>query len=156
MIKTAIADAVATVTLDRPAVHNAFNDELIAKITETFETLGSDPSIRVIVLRASGASFSAGGDLNWMKRAAAYTAEENFRDARAGANMFLTIVRCPKPVLGARARESIGRRVRPGRVLRHGRRTGIRRVRIARSEDRPASRHHRTFCDFTYRGRKRA
>jgi len=99
MIKTAIADAVATVTLDRPAVHNAFNDELIAKITEAFETLGSDPSIRVIVLRASGASFSAGGDLNWMKRAAAYTAEENFRDARAGANMFLTIVRCPKPVL---------------------------------------------------------
>jgi len=99
MIETAIADAVATVTLDRPAVHNAFNDELIAKITEAFETLGSDPSIRVIVLRASGASFSAGGDLNWMKRAAAYTAEENFRDARAGANMFLTIVRCPKPVL---------------------------------------------------------
>jgi len=99
MLTREITNAVATVTLDRPSVHNAFNDELIGKITETFETLGADPEVRVIVVRAAGASFSAGGDLNWMRRAAAYTAEENFRDARDSANMFLTVARCSKPVL---------------------------------------------------------
>src|SRR5215510_8184478 len=91
--------AVATVTLNRPEVHNAFNDELIVKITETFQTLGRDPAIRVIVLRSNGKSFSAGGDLNWMKRATTYTPEENLRDARAGAEMFLTVARCPKLVI---------------------------------------------------------
>jgi methylglutaconyl-CoA hydratase len=99
MLTTEISGAVATVTLNRPSLHNAFNDELIATITQAFEALGQDSTVRVIVLRAAGASFSAGGDLNWMKRAATYSAEENFRDARAGANMFLTVARCPKPVL---------------------------------------------------------
>lgn len=99
MLRTGIADAVATITLDRPALHNAFNDELIVSITQAVEELGRDSAIRVIVLRANGPSFSAGGDLNWMKRAASYTAEENLRDARAGANMFLTVARCPKPVI---------------------------------------------------------
>jgi methylglutaconyl-CoA hydratase len=99
MLTTEISGAVATVTLNRPALHNAFNDELIANITQTFEVLGQDPIVRVVVLRASGPSFSAGGDLNWMKRAATYSAEENFRDARAGAHMFLTVAHCPKPVL---------------------------------------------------------
>lgn len=99
MLKIETAGAIATLTLDRPAVHNAFNDELIARITRAFEELGANPGVRVVVLRANGPSFSAGGDLNWMKRAATYTAEENLRDARAGANMFLTITRCPKPVI---------------------------------------------------------
>src|SRR5262245_50818169 len=99
MLKGESYGAIATVTLNRPEVHNAFNDELIARITEAFQTLGRDPAIRVIVLRSNGKSFSAGGDLNWMKRAATYTAEENLRDARAGANMFLTVARCPKPVI---------------------------------------------------------
>jgi methylglutaconyl-CoA hydratase len=99
MLKVESSGAIATVTLDRPEVHNAFNDELIAKITAAFVELGANPSVRAIVLRANGESFSAGGDLNWMKRAATYTAEENLRDARAGANMFLTVARCPKPVI---------------------------------------------------------
>ena len=99
MLTTGIADAIATITLDRPALHNAFNDELIGSITQAFEELGRDSGIRAIVLRANGPSFSAGGDLNWMKRAASYTAEENLRDARAGASMFLTVARCPKPVI---------------------------------------------------------
>jgi len=99
MLTSEISGAVATVTLNRPNLHNAFNDELIANITQTFEALGQDATVRVIVLRAAGPSFSAGGDLNWMKRAATYSAEENFRDARAGAQMFLTVARCPKPVL---------------------------------------------------------
>jgi methylglutaconyl-CoA hydratase len=99
MLKTDISGAVATVTLNRPTLHNAFNDELISRITAAFETLGTEPSVRVIVLRSTGDSFSAGGDLNWMKKAATYTTEENFRDARAGANMFHTVAHCPKPVL---------------------------------------------------------
>jgi methylglutaconyl-CoA hydratase len=99
MLTSEISGAVATITLNRPALHNAFNDELIADITQAFEELGQDATVRVIVLRATGPSFSAGGDLNWMKRAATYSSEENFRDARAGANMFLTVARCPKPVL---------------------------------------------------------
>lgn len=99
MLRVDTAGAVATITLDRPDVHNAFNDELIAKITHAVDELGDNVSVRVIVLRANGPSFSAGGDLNWMKRAATYTAEENLRDAKAGANMFLAVSRCAKPVL---------------------------------------------------------
>lgn len=99
MLNVESKGATATITLDRPSLHNAFNDELIAKITQAIDELGRQPEIRVIVLRANGPSFSAGGDLNWMKRAATYTAEENLRDARAGANMFLTVTRCPKPVI---------------------------------------------------------
>jgi methylglutaconyl-CoA hydratase len=99
MLNVETNGAVATVTLDRPEVHNAFNDELIARITAAFQKLGREPAIRAIVLRAAGKSFSAGGDLNWMKRAAASTHEENFRDARAGAEMFLTVARCPKLVI---------------------------------------------------------
>jgi methylglutaconyl-CoA hydratase len=99
MLKMETADGIGILTLDRPALHNAFNDELIAKITKAIEEFGASPSVRVIVLRANGPSFSAGGDLNWMKRAATYTAEENLRDARAGANMFLAVSRCPKAVI---------------------------------------------------------
>jgi len=72
---------------------------LIAKITRAFEELGKQPEVRVIVLRSTGKSFSAGGDLNWMKRATTYTPEENLRDARAGAEMFFTVARCPKLVI---------------------------------------------------------
>lgn len=99
MLKVETSGRIATVTLDRPEVHNAFNDELIARLTAAFVQLGTDPAVRVIVLQANGESFSAGGDLNWMKRAVAYTPDENLRDARAGANMFLTVARCPKPVI---------------------------------------------------------
>jgi len=99
MLNVETTGAVATVTLNRPEVHNAFNDELIAKITHTFQELGREAAIRVIVLRSTGKSFSAGGDLNWMKRASNYSTEENLIDARAGAEMFLTVAQCPKLVV---------------------------------------------------------
>lgn len=99
MLRVERSGAVGTITLDRPAIHNAFNDELIAKITRAIEDLGDDSTVRVVIFRANGPSFSAGGDLNWMQRARTYTAEENLRDARAGANMFLSVTRCPKPVI---------------------------------------------------------
>lgn len=90
---------VATVTLTRPAVHNAFDDALIARLREAFTTLGEDPGVRVIVLAAEGRSFSAGADLTWMKRMAGYTREQNLADARGLAGMLEAIDRCPKPTL---------------------------------------------------------
>ena len=60
----------ATVTLNRPDVHNAFDDELIATLTGQLEGLGKDDAVRVVVLTGTGKSFSAGGDLNWMQRTA--------------------------------------------------------------------------------------
>jgi methylglutaconyl-CoA hydratase len=85
------------VTLDRPEVRNAFNDELIAELTKTFVQL--DPKIRAVRLRGQGKMFSAGGDLNWMKAAANYTEEQNAADAFKLATLFEVIVNCPAVVI---------------------------------------------------------
>ncbi|WP_142850067.1 enoyl-CoA hydratase/isomerase family protein [Telmatospirillum sp. J64-1] len=95
-----LLDGIATLTLNRPEVHNAFDDRLIAELTERFLNLGGDPQVRVVVLAANGPSFSAGGDLAWMKRIAANSEEENLRDAMALARLMEVIDSCPKPVLG--------------------------------------------------------
>ena len=92
-------DGVATVTLDRPEVHNAFNDQLVLELTKCFEALDADPKIRVIVLTGRGKSFCAGADLNWMRRMAEYSDEENLRDAFTLSRMLETIDRCSKPVI---------------------------------------------------------
>ena len=90
---------VATVTLNRPEIHNAFNDVVIADLTGIFQRLGDDHAVRVIVLRGAGKSFSAGGDLNWMRRMAGYSREENVADAMGLATMLRTLNECPKPTL---------------------------------------------------------
>ncbi|HEV8268524.1 MAG TPA: enoyl-CoA hydratase-related protein, partial [Thermoanaerobaculia bacterium] len=78
------ADArVALVTLNRPELRNAFDDELIAEATALFESLAADASVRVIVLSGAGKVFCAGADLNWMKRMVSYGPEENARDSSA-------------------------------------------------------------------------
>ena len=74
---------VATVTLNRPEVRNAFNEEVIAELTAVFEELGRRPEVRAVVLAANGPAFCAGADLNWMKRMAGYSREENLADAAA-------------------------------------------------------------------------
>ncbi len=79
---------VATVTLNRPEIHNALNGELIAALTATFERLNADDAVRAVILTGNGKSFSAGADLNHMKKAAAYTEAENLADARKVAAMF--------------------------------------------------------------------
>lgn len=91
--------AIATVTLNRPDVRNAFDDALIAALTRAFRELGADSSIRVIVLAANGKAFCAGADLTWMRRMADYTHAENLADATALATMLRTIHECPKPVI---------------------------------------------------------
>jgi len=93
------ARGVASVTLNRPEIHNAFNDVVITALTGIFQRLGDDPAVRVIVLRGAGKSFSAGGDLNWMRRMATYSRDENVADAMGLATMLRTLNECPKPTL---------------------------------------------------------
>ena len=90
---------VATVTLDRPDVRNAFSDTMIAELTRMFVALSNDRGTKVIVLAADGKAFCAGADLNWMQRMAGYTHDENHDDARLLARMLKTIHDCPKPVV---------------------------------------------------------
>jgi methylglutaconyl-CoA hydratase len=90
---------VARVTMNRPEVHNAFNEGLISGLQEAFDGLRDDSSVRVIVLAGEGRSFSAGADLQWMRRAATWSEEENRKDAVALAKMLRTIAEFPKPVV---------------------------------------------------------
>ncbi|MFD0669465.1 enoyl-CoA hydratase/isomerase family protein [Ramlibacter sp. MAHUQ-53] len=90
---------VATVTLNRPEVRNAFNDEVIAELTAVFGELGHRAEVRAIVLAANGPAFCAGADLNWMKRMAGYSREENLADASALARMLEVIANCPRPTV---------------------------------------------------------
>jgi methylglutaconyl-CoA hydratase len=99
MLKVQIDKPVARVTLDRPDIHNALNDELIPLVTQAFTDLSSREDVRVIVLAGNGKSFCAGGDLNWMKRMVEYSREENLEDARNLARMYLAIAKCSKPVI---------------------------------------------------------
>ena len=93
------AGPVATVTLQRPAVRNAFDARSIAEITWAFDTLGQDATVRAIVLAAHGAAFCAGADLNWMRAMADYSDAENLADARQLASMLSSVYRCPPPVV---------------------------------------------------------
>ena len=98
-LRIEITGRVATVTLNRPDIRNAFNDEVIAELTLTFRELGQRDDVRCIVLAAAGTAFCAGADLNWMRRMADYTREENRADAGELATMLRTIYECPKPTI---------------------------------------------------------
>lgn len=91
---------VARVYLNRPDVRNAFNEGVIAELTQTFAGLGADASLRCIVLGGHGKAFCAGADLNWMRAMAGYSWDENRADAQALADMLWTIYSCPVPVIG--------------------------------------------------------
>lgn len=99
MLTTQVQNHVATVTLTRGDVRNAFNDELIAELTEAFTELGARADVRCIVLAAEGKSFCAGADLNWMRRMADYTRPENLADAGKLAEMLRVLYTCPKPTI---------------------------------------------------------
>lgn len=92
-------DGTATVTLNRPEVHNAFDNDLIARMSTLFHELGSNDQVRLVLLTANGKSFSAGADLNWMRRMADYSEEENYQDAMRLADMLRTLNELPKPTL---------------------------------------------------------
>ncbi len=98
-VRCSVEGSVATVTLDRPDLHNAFNEVFINELDATFKSLGENPAVRVIVMRAEGKSFCAGADLNWMKKMIDYNYTENVEDARGLARMLRTIRTCPKPTI---------------------------------------------------------
>ncbi len=94
---------VARVTLNRPEIHNAFNEVVISELTAAIKELAAQADgaagLRVVVLTGAGKSFCAGADLNWMKKMAAYTYEENIKDALALADLMYTIYTCPLPTI---------------------------------------------------------
>lgn len=98
-LQTNVAGAVATVTLNRPDVRNAFNDEVILELTAAFRDLGARDYVRCIVLAANGSAFCAGADLNWMRSMADYTREQNLEDAGRLAGMMRAVYECPKPTI---------------------------------------------------------
>jgi methylglutaconyl-CoA hydratase len=94
-----VRDAVATVTLNRPDVHNAFDETSIAHLTAAFVSLDDNPDVRVVVLAGAGKSFCAGADLNWMKRMSAFGNDENLADAHALAAMLRSLYALSKPTI---------------------------------------------------------
>lgn len=91
--------AIRTITLSRPDVRNAFNDEVIAELKNAFTEAGQVADVRCVVLAAEGPAFCAGADLNWMRRMADYSRDENLADAGQLAAMLRAIYECPKPTI---------------------------------------------------------
>lgn len=92
-------NGVATVWLNRPEVHNAFDEHVIAELTDALRALDADGNVRAVVLAGRGKSFCAGGDLDWMRRMAGYGRNENLRDATALAEMLRTLATLSKPTI---------------------------------------------------------
>lgn len=100
-VELEIARGVATVTLNRPERHNAFDEELIEALIATLQRIEGDDAARILLLRASGKSFSAGADLDWMRRMAAYDEAENLADAKRLALLLQLLNFMPKPTIAA-------------------------------------------------------
>ena len=98
-LKLEITDAVARITMALPAIHNAFDDVLIANLGRMLVQVGNDDSVRVVVLAGEGKSFSAGADLGWMQRMADYYDAENLEDARQLAEVMRLLDELPKPTI---------------------------------------------------------
>ena len=90
---------VATVLLNRPERHNAFDENMIAELTASFDSLAANEKVKLMVLRSNGRNFSAGADLDWMKRMANYSHEENLRDANLLAQMLHKLNYLPFPTI---------------------------------------------------------
>ena len=103
MLEVAVEGKVARVTINRPEVHNAFNEVVISELTEAFKALsaqgGGAEGLRVVILTGAGQSFCAGADLNWMKKMAGYSYEENVNDALGLADLMYTVYTCPLPTI---------------------------------------------------------
>ena len=93
------ARGIGWLTLNRPDIHNAFNEELIARLSEALRMLEADARVRVVALTGAGRSFSAGADMHWMRRMAGYTFEQNLADARAATALMRTLDRLAKPTV---------------------------------------------------------
>ena len=98
-IRNELDGGVRRITLARPALHNAFDDQLIGEAVAAFAEAATDPATRVVVLAGEGPSFCAGADLGWMKQMVSWSREENRQDSLRLAALFTTIDACPKPVV---------------------------------------------------------
>lgn len=98
-LQVTVEGAVARITLNQPEVRNAFSDDVIADITAAFTEVGACDDVRAVVLAAEGTAFCAGANLNWMRRMADYTREENLADAAKLGEMLRVIYECPKPTI---------------------------------------------------------
>jgi methylglutaconyl-CoA hydratase len=90
---------VARVTLNRPEIHNAFNEIMIQELIDVFKDISSDKDARVVVLTGNGKSFCAGADLNWMKKVVDFSYEENLKESLELADLFYLIYSLPKPTI---------------------------------------------------------
>jgi len=108
-IETNIDDrGIATITINKAEKHNAFDEIVILQLTEAFRTLNNEDAVKLICLRGRGKSFSAGADLNWMKKMATYSWEENYQDSLALASLMSTIADSEKPTLALVQGAAIG------------------------------------------------
>ena len=111
-LEVTIRNGIGIVALDRPDVHNAFNEVLIAELTEIARALGADDGVRVVILTGNGPSFCAGTDLNWMKKMAGSSRAEHVAGAEALAAMLRVLNEVPKPTVarihGATSGEGVG------------------------------------------------
>lgn len=96
MLERSPDGCVATVTLNRPNLRNAFNSHTISELQQTWRELGEDPKVRFVVITGSGTAFCGGADINWMRASRDFTLDENRRDAAAMAAMFHNLARLPK------------------------------------------------------------
>lgn len=95
-VLTKIIDSTFIITLDRQEKHNAFDETVIFELTQQIESASNNPEIKVVILNANGKHFSAGADLNWMKKMAEFSLEENEKDAMELANLLKALYFCPK------------------------------------------------------------
>ena len=99
LLEVTLRNAIAIIVLNRPDLHNAFNDTLIAELTDTLSALDGDEGVRAVVLAGAGKSFCAGADLHWMKKMAGHSHAENLADAKALAQMLRTLYGLSKPTI---------------------------------------------------------
>ncbi len=107
-IKADFGNGIATIRLNRPDIRNAFNEVMIAELTEAFGVAGKMEDIRVIILRGEGKSFCAGADLNWMRDVSKYSYEQNYAESLRLSECFYSIYSSPKPTIAVVHGAAIG------------------------------------------------
>jgi methylglutaconyl-CoA hydratase len=107
-IELEIKDDLGIIWLNRPKIHSAFNEVMIAELIDMFEEVGKNDEIRIVVLRGRGKSFCAGADLNWMRDVAKYSYEDNYAESLNLSKCFYKIYTRPKPTIAVVHGAAIG------------------------------------------------
>jgi methylglutaconyl-CoA hydratase len=98
-IKIELTDGIATLLLNRPEIHNAFNPTMVAELTQAINWVNENEDVRCLVLKGAGASFCAGADLEWMSSMKDYSEDENYKDSMDMAECFQTLCECRTPTI---------------------------------------------------------